>query len=228
MTKIQLIVSRFNEEINYLNQSQFREIETIIYNKGPELDYKRNNLEIINLQNLGREFHTYLYHIINNYTNLADVTIFLPGSCRDPPVKLKKTNDVMNKVINTNTTVIFAQVDSKEIIETLDNFTLDVWIGANRRNRMLNSEKKLALSTIRPFGNWYKHHFSHINDGKLKIISFFGIFAIAKEHILQHPIEMYQKLLDELSVSSNPEVGHYMERAFPNIFLPYPDSCIYY
>ena len=29
---------------------------------------------IINLDNVGRESHTYLYHVINNYNNLSDIT----------------------------------------------------------------------------------------------------------------------------------------------------------
>ncbi len=34
-------------------------------------------IETVRLDNVGRESHTYLTHIINNYDNLADATVFL-------------------------------------------------------------------------------------------------------------------------------------------------------
>ena len=34
----------------------------------------------IKLKNIGREGETFLYHIINNYYNLDDVTVFLQGN----------------------------------------------------------------------------------------------------------------------------------------------------
>jgi hypothetical protein len=37
------------------------------------------NCEIINLNNIGKEGHTYITHIINNYNNLYDYTIFIQG-----------------------------------------------------------------------------------------------------------------------------------------------------
>lgn len=35
------------------------------------------------LPNVGREGHAYLFHIINNYHNLADITFFLQGRIED-------------------------------------------------------------------------------------------------------------------------------------------------
>jgi hypothetical protein len=36
--------------------------------------------KIVNLPNVGKCDHTYLYHIINNYNNLSKILVFLPGS----------------------------------------------------------------------------------------------------------------------------------------------------
>jgi Protein of unknown function (DUF3431) len=33
------------------------------------------------LENIGREAHTYLYHICNNYRLLSDVTVFVQAMC---------------------------------------------------------------------------------------------------------------------------------------------------
>ena len=64
-----IIVSRFNEDISSLNN--YKEFKIIIYNKGNELK-KDNFKEIIKLKNVGRESHTWLNHIVENYYNLND------------------------------------------------------------------------------------------------------------------------------------------------------------
>ena len=45
-----------------------------IYNKGDS--HIPNS---ISLHNVGRESHTYLYHIVNNWDKLADRTVFFQG-----------------------------------------------------------------------------------------------------------------------------------------------------
>ena len=71
--KIEIVVARYNEDLKWLEP--YSSITTI-YNKGSESEYATNS---INIPNVGRESHTYLYHIINNYENLADRTIFFQG-----------------------------------------------------------------------------------------------------------------------------------------------------
>ena len=63
-----LIISRFKEDISWLNS--YKEFKLYIYNKGDEVAYN-NCKNIINIPNLGRESHTWLYHIVNNYNKLV-------------------------------------------------------------------------------------------------------------------------------------------------------------
>jgi len=69
-----IIVARYKEDISWL--LPYNDCLTV-YNKGP------NNLEgyktIVSLKNIGREGHTYLYHIINNYNSLSNRVTFLQG-----------------------------------------------------------------------------------------------------------------------------------------------------
>ena len=79
--KKSIIISRFNEDINWLKDlKDFRKI--IIYNKGNSLS-NHDNFQIINLDNVGRESHTWIYHIVKNYNNLDDIIIFLQGRIDD-------------------------------------------------------------------------------------------------------------------------------------------------
>lgn len=71
---IELVVARYNEDLSWLKKIP-KKIKITIYNKGNEnIDFP-----YIKLPNIGRESHTYLYHIIKNYNNLADKTIFSQG-----------------------------------------------------------------------------------------------------------------------------------------------------
>lgn len=64
----QLVLARYKENIDWIKQSNCPSI--IIYNKDEMPTFG------VPLPNIGREAHTYIYHIIANYHKLADVTIF--------------------------------------------------------------------------------------------------------------------------------------------------------
>ena len=103
----EIVIARYNENIKWLKDYPFNEFKIKCYNKGPEPPTNEcitPNCNIINLPNVGRESHTYLYHIINNYDNLAPVTIFIPGSCIESNYKyniLIKILDILYKTNNT-------------------------------------------------------------------------------------------------------------------------------
>ena len=61
-----LIIARYNEDLSWLKE--FKDFKIIVYNKGDKLS---ENLfyEVINLENKGRESHTWLHHIVKNYYN---------------------------------------------------------------------------------------------------------------------------------------------------------------
>ena len=63
------------------------------------------------MENVGRCDHTYLYHIIHNYNNLADITIFLPGSSQMQGKFQKAINMISEVEKNNNTVFICNDVD---------------------------------------------------------------------------------------------------------------------
>ncbi len=231
--EIKLVVSRFNESIDWFNKKPFDKFKIKCYNKGPELqafseglklDTKNNSrIDISELPNVGRCDHTYLHFIIENYNNLPDITIFLPGSCLDNE-KAAKTKFIIKKTLQTKNTV-FLGYKLPDIANNIYDFNLTGYICKNDENRKLNPEVKLKLSPIRPFGAWYRHNFGNI---KTNFISFHGIFSVHKSHILSHPKEYYENLIGYLDTHSNPEAGHYFERAWAAIFYPIQDECFYY
>jgi hypothetical protein len=74
MNNFELVVAHFNESLDWLRDVT---IVATVYHKGGDSTFARQ------LPNTGREAHTYLTHIYENYDNLADYTIFCQGRSQD-------------------------------------------------------------------------------------------------------------------------------------------------
>ena len=118
--KCDMVIARFQETLPWLPiyaRYKFRNI--YIYNKNEnENDKTAEDLKCtlntkkcikINLKNEGRCDHTYLYHIINNYNDLADVTIFTKGSS-DMHRESKKLSFTVRKVFETKNTYTYIYI----------------------------------------------------------------------------------------------------------------------
>jgi len=86
MTK-EIVISSYKEDTSWISNIN-QDVKIYLYNK----DNKSNT---INLPNIGREAHTYLYHIVTNYNNLSDYIFFFQG----PP--FDHTGDCIN-IVNSD------------------------------------------------------------------------------------------------------------------------------
>jgi Protein of unknown function (DUF3431) len=69
--RIDVVVARYREDISWLSDPVFNTYNVFVYNK-----YEQSGLV---LPNVGRESHTYVHHIVQQFDNLADVTAFAQG-----------------------------------------------------------------------------------------------------------------------------------------------------
>ena len=139
--------------------------------------------------------------------------------------KRKQTLKVIELVQKTQNTVLLGYKNEKNIRNVFYDFQIEEWKATNQENSTSNPETKLQLCEPRPYGKWYDLNFNPVLD--VHIVCYFGIFAVAREHIIQHPKSYYEKLIKYVETHSNPEAGHYMERSWGVIFYPYPESCVY-
>lgn len=97
MNTVDLVVARYNESVQWLNKVSPDRL--FLYNKGNHIDKP-----YIKLKNFGRESDTILTHIISNYNDLADITIFLQGNPFDHFPSILKiltfANDI--EILGTN------------------------------------------------------------------------------------------------------------------------------
>jgi hypothetical protein len=78
---IHIVIARYRESIDWINKIP-KNFKIFIYNKNNEplnIFDINENINIINLPNIGREGDTYLHHIITHYDNLPDRIIFTQG-----------------------------------------------------------------------------------------------------------------------------------------------------
>lgn len=211
-----VVVSRYNENLQWTTEFPFNQFDYIVYNKGPNSDFEKSRVkQVVQLPNIGRCDHTYIHHLVTNYSNLKGILVFFPGSL-DIPFKKQKAVFILLYILGNKRAAFNVDYPSN-VRDEFKTFTLDNWTCIHPGNAGLNPESALAKCALRPFGRWYDAHFGSV---KGDFVSLHGIFSVAAEDVRQHRVERYAWLLAELSVSSNPEVGHYMERAWSAVFYP--------
>lgn len=209
---IGIVVARYKEDLSWLNCREIEELKSeynvniYIYNKGDNFG-DPNFSKIVNLPNVGVNNHTNLYHVINNYHNLDDVTIFLPGSARHKD-KHKATNAVLKHGKNYHSYFTFVTNQ-----RNLNSFKITKYKNRSKENQTSN---KLAECTIRPYGKWYEH----VTGKKLtnNFVNYMDIFSASKEKIHQYPIEFYEKIISFCQDDKLTETAHYIERLWYDIF----------
>jgi hypothetical protein len=220
---VELVISRYTENLNWLQQEPFCNYYHTIYNKGLDSKFNVNfkTLSVISLNNIGRESHTYLKHITLRYNNLPKLTIFLPGSLNENLNKMEKAKQILklyeeHKHVNSTMIGVYYNLGLEN---ELSDFKIDYWCSKSKREIYSNENSIIKNCPIRPFGIWHKHVFGNI---KPHIVPYGGVFSVSKNDITQHKIKRYETLLKilENTKSSNPEEGHYFERSWESVFYP--------
>jgi len=204
-----IVVARYREDLDWLDRTETKCCNVYIYNKGEQLEYIHPDYNYIKLPNVGVCDHTYLYHIIEHYDNLEDVTIFLPASCTLKR-KVEWRENVFLNYDNYHSYFTNVHTHNNLYSNTLDNYKV-----ADPRNRH-NEVEKLTRCNIRPYGKWYERN---VRDKfSNNIINYGGIFSLSREYIRRYPKSFYQNLISYLDKDRLPEAAHYMERTWYNLF----------
>lgn len=197
--KFQIVISRYNENILWLKN--FRHI-SIIYNKGLFQDYL-NDFQVLQLPNFGRESHTYLTHIIENYDNLAEHTLFFQGNIKDhEPLQLEE------------------YFQEKDFIGYLRNYDIQLikkplrHFGKWKKEINNGSIKQSKLTCFQ----WLKE-LIYFDENIKEISTVWGaLFSVSKKLIHKKPKIFYEHLLRYVNYHVNPEEGHFFERCWYFIF----------
>jgi hypothetical protein len=199
----EIVIARYSENINWCHD--YSNLITI-YNKGT--NNIPNTLTSIPLNNIGRESHTYLHHIISNWNNLADITFFGQGSLS----------------LDHEPYPLWIYMQPKMETITINLYSSGMHIDNN--NRLMHTRKyldnikngKMKKAEL-DFVRWWHKYIKKSCPSKNKIMWSHGaLFSVSRELIKSNSIEYYKNLITCLENHDDPEEGHYFERSWFYIF----------
>ncbi len=194
MTKT-AVLSRFKETDNHWYYTLVNNnYSVIVYNK-----YSGANL----INNVGRESHTYIHYIIQNYSNLPDEILFSQYDPKDHFIHASKEqrDDSVNVFLNSYL-YNFIGIRPGQFPYTAARVRKVQWVKTCNKlfNRFTQSDVNSLISTG-----------STLN----------GIFRVSKNAILKRPLSFYKKCIKLLDYSSHPIEGYFFERIWRFLFTSY-------
>ena len=197
-----LIIAQYDEDVSWINKIQYEYITKIyLYTKNSNnikpIIHSHIPIHRTHLPNIGRETHTFLHHIINNYHSLSEINIFVQAI---PIIDINIINSYLDVNYITNI-----------------NLTKSNQIHLDSSNKITIWKKQPLVICPYNFFEWYN---LFIDPEKLTSpyhIYFESNFIVSKHHILSRSKKYYEKLLNQLN-DNNTEVGHFLERSWYYIF----------
>jgi hypothetical protein len=201
-----IVIARYNESLDWLTNclSPAQRLSVWIYNKGTDVVNVPGVplSQVKNLQNVGRESHTYLTHIIENWDNLPSIIYFLQA---EPFVHFPP-----NFCCVPETTQFIIKLWKKEI----EKYGSTRWYSLDIDFEDFH-EKNCEQSQF-TFREWFEK-----NTGqKFKPPHLWWIgacFGISHNRVKSRTREYYEELRNQL-ISLKPEVAYYLERSWFYVF----------
>ena len=189
-SRVKVVVARYDEDVSWTAVLvDARVYDVRVYDKGGEGGGE--------LPNVGRESHTYVHHIVENWDRLDDVTVFLQGHPFDHARGLPLPVFLADVV---------AQARAR---------------GFSQNHSVLPEHAARASEGVDPYPLTVQRFFEEVAGVRFHphIRWYAGAqFAATRDAVRSVPIELWKALLASLTYSSNPITGHYMERLWYEIF----------
>lgn len=241
-----IVVARYKENLDWIIENDLHS-RCLVYNKGnDDLSPRLNCIKRPNFPSYGREGETYLYHILTNYDNLPDYTIFTQGNpfehsthfceiiesldkygyyadCQPLTNQWKTTSYVppIDLIYYDKTCYIHNKypIYVELLDENLDTVMYSDY-GWYESEKLFRSYYEIpAYSKIFPLLPFIYHKLQ-LTDKKPYtgyVKCMFGaIFGVRKENILQHSRDFYLNLYE--FVIDYPANGYVLERMWYTIF----------
>jgi hypothetical protein len=194
---VDLVIARYNEDLAWVRNAA-PGIQTVVYNKGEP----GSRADEIPLSNAGREAHTYLHHIVENYDHLAAVTTFCQGKPFDHAFDF---HDSLARV-------------AREGLQNPEGFE---WFGHiidtddATGSRLFQSWSKNPEKRPLAMDVFWRQLFENPSPERFTFACG-AQFALTRDLVLRLPRVYYQRARD-LSLS-HPDAPHFFERVWNHVF----------
>lgn len=196
------VIAHYKENLDWLGALPSQLVH--IHSKGGHpLSECYSHYKTSYLPNVGREAHTYLHYIIENYDKLPDVVFFSQGmddhySAKHMMMSVQVLlNDPKERILGGRFSYVPGDIER--------HFNIYHW----------NGDQLTRVG--KTFGEWFREA---IDPEFPDILYLFwaACFAVKKERILSRPREFYEGLIKHVDGSRNPEAAHFFERAWFYVF----------
>lgn len=228
-----MVVARYNEDISWTHTAAQFGVDVVIYDKSnPELsnfgDKRQISESLVQLTNVGKESHTYLRHIVDNYDSLYDFEIFTQGEIRDHVTEQHFWSNIMHLGEDTP----FVDLSFTFKYQCLSENVQNRLKAEQPTNPHVNLMDDRQSNVEKGYGDYLgdRDFFEMVYGKEYDTDLYFhvgvhGLFAASRETIRRHPKSTYEMLLNmfdpglvgDLQVMSS---GYKMEH-FWNILFTY-------
>lgn len=201
-----IVVAHYKENLDWLSGLKHDLIRNIFVYTKSDYDCDLSGVEKSchsYLTNVGRESHTYIWHCVNRWDELAssDFIFFVQGSPHG---------------MHAKNIIDWIDIVSKENLEYTHNFRMSnpyEFLSSGRCHHWAG-ETKSAGCDVKEWCN------KHVKEGNLSVMPIFwnACFGVSSRLILRSPISRYVNLIQNELSTLNPECGHYCERLWYYIF----------
>ena len=216
--KPDLVIAYYDEDLAWVQQLAHLFGRLYIYHKHPDKKWPTNlaitdsNRVVLRyLPNVGRDNHSFLTHIIENYHQISSRTVFTVASAYMPGRFATLVHRLLNQPF------CWKRYPQAKIAQYS-------FYGTPFFNQVPHSSRstwsKIALAEHRPFSQWVKHHLD-LDAHRLQeadICLWDGMFSIDAQAIRSYPISLYMRLRDSLAHASTTEDGYFMSFAWQLLF----------
>ena len=174
-------------------------VKLIVFDKcGGCPDVLRLSTKCTPLDNFGREQHTFLKYVIDNYDSLPDEIFLVPAPIQndDRAGKLKRMLKDVNyrgKCTTLGETAELAEYAQEEY-----------------------EGNKMTLADTRPFKAWFEKNVGEWKEDALGPC-WKGITRTTRDRVRRRSLESYRNILSQFRTTHD-EVGHFMERSMAAVF----------
>ena len=191
---LKIVIARYKEDTIWANGLSH---DVLIYDKSGATCVS----PVVSLANVGREGHTYAYHIMTQYDTLDDYTVFLQGYPFDHSPQLETQLREIRDRITEGTQPDFQYVSKKVLFSNLERCPYDITLN------MVPTYEKVFGS----FGAMKK-------EGHPFVFGAGAQFVVSRAAIQSRPRSFYENLCAVLDYDVNPIEGFSVERFWQMIF----------
>eukprot|EP01038_Epipyxis_sp_PR26KG_P014648 gene14648-19679_t len=210
---IHIVVARYLEDISLLEW--IIKYPHTVYNRGASLNGSAFTIEWMS-ENIGRESYIYLNHIIVNYHRLAHINIFIQADASSSPPYINSTALKENIVGLAANTIDFNPFSDGFAYIGFNRNCVGMFMSSWDRTHINKINQRLRISW-----GWFLLHdnYKNILNTTIENPRFWpgAMFAVTAKAIYEKPVEYYKAILSHLE-GSDPPLGHFLERAWPEVF----------